>query len=184
MPIKTVLLLLALVAALFIGPGSTRAQEASVRAKSFPTGFFYRYHKIPIPEKEKVLARIDATLKKLSREGYGLIVKGAVLEKPDPGVKTYPQLTILDESGLIIIARRVSNLYYQYHGPAPINRNIYLIITHARVNVPESYIRYGFVVEGDYRAYAHKFVHAILEDLERGAAPRDPPPARQRPTLR
>jgi len=184
MPITAVLPLLVLAAALFIGPGSSRGQDASVRAKSFPTGFFYPYQKISIPEKEKVLDRIDATLQKLNREGYGLIAKGAILEKPDPGVKTYPQLTILDESGLIIIARHVPNLYYRYRGPAPINRNIYLILTRPRLNVPESYIRYGFVVEGDYRAYAHKFVHAILEGLERAAAPRDPPPTPQRPTRR
>ena len=102
------------------------AQETSVKAKQFPTGYFSQYHKIPIQEKEKVLAKIDATLKKLTQDGYGLIAKGAVIEKPDPGIQTYPQLTILDESGLVIIARQVPNLFYQYRGKAGINPNIYI----------------------------------------------------------
>ena len=38
------------------------------------------------------------------------------------------------------------------------------------MNFQESYIRYSFVVEGDYLAYAHKFVTAILENLENAAA--------------
>jgi len=87
-------------------------------------------------------------------------------------MQTYSTRTILDESGLVIIARQVPNLYYQYRGQAGINPNIYIIIKNARVNVPESYIRYSYVVEGDFVAYAHKFVSAILEGLERPAAPR------------
>ena len=157
------------------------AQDTSVRAKQFPTGYFYQYHKVPLQEKEQVLAKIDATLKKLTRDGFSLIAKGAVIEKPDPAVQTYPKLTILDESGLVIIARQVPNLYYQYRGKAGINPNIYIIIKKARVNVPESYIRYSYVVEGDFVAYAHKFVSAILEGLERPAQPPDrqpPPPPR------
>ena len=155
------------------------AQDTSVKAKQFPTGHFYQYHKIPIPEKEKVLAKIDATLKKLSCEGYGLIAKGAVIEKPDPAVKIYPKLTILDESGLLIIARQVPNLYYGYPGKTGLNPNIYIIVKNPRVNVPESFIRYSYVVEGDFLAYAHKFVNAILEGLERpGASPeRQPAPS-------
>ena len=62
------------------------------------------------------------------RSGYDLIAKGAVIEKPDPGVQIYPKLTILDESGLVIIARQVPNLYYQYRGKTGINPNIYIII--------------------------------------------------------
>jgi len=38
------------------------------------------------------------------------------------------------------------------------------------VNLPESYIRYGYVVEGDFVAYADKFVTAIMENLEGAAA--------------
>ena len=137
-------------------------------AKQFPANYFYKYQKVPIPEKAKILAKIDATLKKLNRDGFGLIAKGAVIGKLGPETKTYEKLTILDESGLIIITHKVPNLYYQYPGTAGINPNIYLIIKRARVNFPESYIRYGYVVEGDYAAYAHKFVNAILEGLERG----------------
>jgi hypothetical protein len=152
-----------------------QAEEASVQAKQFPTSYFFQYHKVPLQEKEKILGRIDATLKKLNGEGYGLIAKGAVIEKLNPDIKTYPQLTILDESGLIIIAHQVPNLYYQYRGGAT-NPNIYLIIKKARVNFPESYIRYGYVVEGDYEAYAHKFVTAILDGLERTTQQAPPPP--------
>ncbi len=145
-------------------------------AKQFPTGVFYQHRQISLAEKEKVLAKIDATLQKLNREGYGLIAKGAVLEKIGPELKTYDKLTILDESGLIIIAHRVPNLYYQYPGTAGINPNTYLIITGARVNFPESYIRYGYVVEGDYAAYANNFVHAIRQGLERATSGVSRPP--------
>ncbi len=46
------------------------------------------------------------------------------------------------------------------------------------MNFPESYIRYGYVVEGDYVGYAHKFVNAILEGLDRAPDGPDLPPAR------
>jgi hypothetical protein len=159
--------------------GPARAQAPAVSAKQFPTGYFYQYHQAPLKEKEQLLARIDATLIKLNREKLGLIAKGAVIDKLGPDQKTYDRLTILDESGLIIIARKVPNLYYHYAGPAPINPNIYLVIKNAKVNFPESYIRYGFVVEGDYVAYAHKFVTAILENLEAAAAREGEQPGRK-----
>ena len=164
-----------LVLYLIIGVMPGGAQPTSVQTKQFPTGYFSQYHKVPLQEKAKVLAKIDATLKKLAEDGYNLIAKGAVIEPPDPGVQIYPKLTILDESGLVIIARQVPNLYYQYQGKTGINPNIYIIIRKARVDVPESYIRYGYVVEGDFVAYAHKFVSAIMEGLER---PDKPSPAR------
>jgi hypothetical protein len=178
MPVKIILSLALLVFSLIIGVIPIRAQETSVKAKQFPTGYFSQYYKVPIPEKAKVLAKLDATLKELTQGGFGLIAKGAVIEKPDPGVQIYPHLTILDESGLVIIARRVPNLYYGYRGTAGINPNIYIIIKGARVNIPESYIRYSYVVEGEFVAYANKFVSAIMEGLERPAKPSpDRPPA-------
>jgi len=178
LPLKLSLSVALLTFGLIAGVTPTPAQAASLRAKHFPTGFFYQYHNIPISEKAKVLAKIDATLKKLNRDGYGLVAKGAVIEKLSPTTQTYPQLTILDESGLIIIARHVPNLYYQYCGPAAINPNIYLIIKNVRVNFPESYIRYGYVVAGDYVAYAHKFVDAIQGGLDRAVDRPDLKPAR------
>ena len=178
MPMKTIISQALLVLSLIIGVIPAGAQETSVKAKQFPTGYFSQYHKIPIPEKAKVLAKIDATLKKLTQDGFGLIAKGAVIEKPDPAIMTYPQLTILDESGLVIIARQVPNLFYQYRGKAGINPNIYIIIKNARVNIPESYIRYSYVVEGDFVAYVNKFVSAVLEGLERPAEPQGRQPAR------
>ena len=177
MPVK-IIIFQALVLSFILGVIPAGAQETSVRAKQFPTGYFSQYHKIPMPEKAKVLAKIDATLEKLTQGGFGLIAKGAVIEKPDPAVMTYPQLTILDESGLVIIARQVPNLYYGYRGKAGINPNIYIIIKNARVNTPESYIRYSYVVEGEFVAYANKFVSAIMEGLERPAEPQGRQPAR------
>ena len=167
-----------LVLCLIIGVIPGWAQDTSVQAKQFPTGYFYQYQKISLQEKEKVLAKVDATLKKITQDGYDLIAKGAVIERPDPGVQIYPKVTILDESGLVIIARQVPNLYYQYGGKAGINPNLYIIIKNARVNIPESYIRYGYVVEGDFVAYANNFVKAIMEGLERPAGPPDRQPAR------
>jgi hypothetical protein len=176
---KMLRLLALLIPGLLAGATPLLAADASVQAKNFPTGYFYQYHKLSIPEKEKVLGKIDATLQQLNRDKVGLIAKGAVIEKPDITVQTYPKLTILDESGLVIIARQVPNLYYQYRGQNGINPNIYIIIKNARVNVPESYIRYSYVVEGDFVAYAQKYVSAILGGLE--GAPQTqpaPPPAR------
>jgi hypothetical protein len=171
--------LVLLVLAVFSGITPSRADEASMTAKQFPTSYFYQYQKISLAKKAKILAKIDGTLRKLNQEGDGLIAKGAVISNLNPETKTYEKLTILDESGLIIIAHQVPNLYYQYPGQAGINPNIYLIIKRARVNFPESYIRYGYVVEGDFAAYANKFVKAILEGLERGAdgTGRQPTPA-------
>ena len=169
MPAKTITFQALLVLSLIMGVVPAGGQETSVKAKQFPTGYFSQYHKIPIPEKAKVLGKLDATLKNLTDDGFGLIAKGAVIEKPDPGIMTYPQLTILDESGLVIIARRVPNLFYQYRGKAGINPNIYIIIKGARVNIPESYIRYSYVVEGEFVAYADKYVSAIMGGLERPA---------------
>ena len=60
------------------------AQETPVQTKQFPTGYFYQYQKVPLQEKEKVLAKIDATLKKLTQDGYGLIAKGAVIRNRTP----------------------------------------------------------------------------------------------------
>jgi len=178
MPMKTIPSQALLMLCLIFGVIPGWAQETSVKTKQFPTSYFYQYQKISLQEKEKVLAKIDTTLKKLTRDGYALIVKGAVIEKPDPAIQTYPKLTVLDESGLVIIARQVPNLFYQYRGKAAINPNIYIIIKNARVDVPESYIRYSFVVEGDFVAYANKFVKAIMEALERpAAAPPDRQPA-------
>ena len=156
------------------------AAGEAISAKQFPTGYFFRFHKAPLAEKKRALAQLDATLQKLNHEGLSLIVKGAVIDKPDPRQATYPRLTILDESGLIISARNVPNLYYGYGGPGPLNPNIYIVIKKVRLDVPESYIRYGFVVEGDFVAYADKFVHAILENLE-GAAGRGEAPEAKRP---
>jgi len=177
MPMKIIFSQALLVLSLILGVIPAGAQETSVKAKQFPTGYFSQYHKLPIPEKAKVLAKIDATLKELTQGGFGLIAKGAVIEKPDPAIMTYPQLTILDESGLVIIAHRVPNLFYQYSGKAGINPNIYIIIKGARVNIPESYIRYSYVVEGDFVAYANKYVSAVLGGLERPAEPQGRQPA-------
>lgn len=167
---------LALAMLLFLSapPGlSPAAAGEAVSAKQFPAGYFLRLPKAPVAAKEKTLKQLEATLQKLNREGLGLIAKGAVIDKLDTRRPLYDKLTILDESGLIIVARRVPNLYYGYQGPGPINPNLFIVIKRARVDVPESYIRYGYVVEGDFVAYADKFVTAIMENLEGAARERE-----------
>ncbi|MCL4504293.1 MAG: hypothetical protein M1438_20910 [Deltaproteobacteria bacterium] len=158
---------LTIIGALYSGP--VIAAEA-VSAKQFPTGCFYRFDKATIEQKKQTLTQLDNTLKRLNREGVGLIAKGAVIDKLDNLRPVYEKLTILDESGLIITARRVPNLYFGYQGPGPINPNIYIVINKPRVDIPESFIRKGFVVEGDFEAYADKFVAAIMENVEGAAA--------------
>jgi hypothetical protein len=157
------------------------APEPAVTAKRWPPGYFLQYQQAPVKEKEQVLADLQAALARLNREGNALIAKGTVIDRPDTRRKTYDRLAILDDSGLLIIARRVPNLYYGYQGPAPLNPNIYLLLKNPRVNVNDSLIRGKFVVEGDYVAFAHKFVEAIMEGLE-GAAHRElEPPAKRQP---
>ncbi len=158
--------LIAWVILLLTGALTWGADQPSLTARHWPPGYFYRYSKLPVAEKEKLLARIDAALHRLKEEGGGLMAKGAVIEKPATTVKTYPKLTVLDESGLIIQARNVPNLYYRYRGPGPLNPNIFIVIKDARVNRTESFIRQGFVVEGDFQAYADKFVKAIMFGVE------------------
>jgi hypothetical protein len=170
--LKTLALVMVMILVAII---SAQAEPASVKAKQFPASHFYLGEKISMSAKAKILAKIDATLQKLNQEGYGLMTKGSVLEKISPRVKTYDKLTILDASGLIVIAHRVPNLYYQYPGKTPLNPNIFLIVKKARVNFPESYIRYGYVVEGDYLAYPDKYVEAIMADLRRGLMPKPQP---------
>ncbi len=173
-------LYLTIVAILLLFPGqAARAQETSVRAKQFPPGYFYPQLKAPVAEKQQVLEKLAATLTRLNRDGYDLVAKGAVLDRQDTTRKIYGRLAILDESGLIIVARNVPNLYYLYPNPAAINPNIYLIIKNPRVNVEDSFIRYSIVVEGDYVAYVHKFVAAIMETLEGPGARGEPRPEGQ-----
>src|SRR6266511_3016055 len=95
------------------GMGSRPGTAAdAVTAKQFPTGYFYRYDKASIEQKKQTLTRLDTTLQRLNRENLGLIAKGAVIDKLDNLQPIYDKLTILDESGLIITARRVPNLYF------------------------------------------------------------------------
>jgi hypothetical protein len=171
MTTKLTLAIVMLLLATGAASGPAAAAAAAVSAKQFPTGYFYQYDKVPIEQKKQTLAQLDATLERLNREGLGLIAKGAVIDTLDNRRPLYDKLTILDESGLIITARRVPNLYCGYQGPGPINPNIYIVIKKVRVDIPESLIRRGFVVAGDFVAYADKFVAAIMENLE-GAASR------------
>lgn len=151
-------------------PLSVLGEGASVKAKQWPAGYFYRYKKISLKEKEQILAKIDATLKKLNQEGNGLIVKGAVIDPLGPDKKIYQTLTVLDDSGLIIMVHHVPNIYYNYYGPpANINKNIFLVARNVKLNKTESYIRYGFVVEGDYLAFAQKYLTAIMKQGEKVA---------------
>ena len=171
MTAKTTLTLVIILLTLTIGLSPAAAAE-TVSAKQFPAGYFYRCRQASVEDKKKTLAQLEATLQRLNREGLGLIAKGAVIDKLGTDQVVYDHLDVLDESGLIITARRVPNLYYGYQGPGPINPNLFIVIKQARVDVPESYIRYGFVVAGDFVAYADKFVTAVMENLE-GAAARE-----------
>lgn len=181
MTAKSILALAIALTLIITALGRPAAAGEAVSAKQFPSGYFLRLPKAPVAAKEKTLKQLEATLQKLNREGLGLIAKGAVIGKPRTDQTVYDRLEILDESGLIITARRVPNLYYGYRGPGPLNPNLFIVIKKARVNFTESYIRYGFVVEGDFVAYADKFVTAIMENLEgAGARPGERPEERPR----
>ena len=75
MPLRIISALALLILSLISGVIPGWAQATAVKTKPFPSGYFYQYHKIPLQEKEKVLAKIDATLKKLNQDGYDLIAK-------------------------------------------------------------------------------------------------------------
>jgi len=145
------------------------AADTAVSAKQFPPGYFFRYSKMSLKEKEKMLDNLATALQKLNLDGLGLIAKGAIIGPVRSDRKTYDRLTILDDSGLIVIAHRVPNLYYRYQGPQPPNPNTYMVVKNLKVNERESYRRSGLVVDGDFLAYAAKFVTAIMEGWERAA---------------
>jgi hypothetical protein len=152
------------------GPSWTAlAQDAAVSAKQWPVGYFHQYRKVSLPEKEKILAKIDAALKKLNAEKGNLVVKGSVIDPLRPDLQTYKTLSVLDESGLILVVRNVPNIYYGYPGPpAGLNKNIYLVAKNARLNKTESYIKYWFVVEAEFLAFVDKYMRAIMKEVPPG----------------
>lgn len=152
-------------------PGAALAAAAAVvDAKRWPLGFFFPYHQAPLRERDKVLQAIAARLDQLHAARQGLLVKGAILDPLRTDIPVYDQVRILDDSGLLIVVRRLPNLYYRFSG-GPLNRNTYLVIKNPRVNYLDSYIKQNFVVEGDFFAYVQSYIDALRRQVGSPAPP-------------
>jgi len=159
------LLGLALLAAL-----STNVPAAGpvVQGKAWPVGYFLKYQKISPAQRQEVFRDIAAKLRDLNEARESLVVKGTVIGSLGPEQKVYDKLTVLDESGLKVVVRRVPNIYYGFYGPPKlINPNVYLLIRRVKLKETDSLIEEGFVVEGDYHGFAHAYITAIQQSLER-----------------
>jgi hypothetical protein len=167
--LSAAVLLAAAVAALVpvLSGGSFGQPAHSVKAKSWPVGYFFPYQKATLKERERLFADIEAKLKQINENKEALVVKGTMIGQPRLDLPTYPQMTVFDESGLRVIVRRVPNIYYRFTGPpAAINKNIYMVVNRLKLNRVESNLNYTFVVEGEFLAFAHNYMTEILKDLD------------------
>ena len=167
--LRAAVLLAAAVAVFGSGvPGESFGQQASsVKAKSWPVGYFFPYQKATLKEREKIFADIETKLTQINENKEALVVKGTMIGPARLDLPTYPQMTVFDESGLRVIVRRVPNIYYRFTGPpAAINKNIYMVVNRVKLNRVESNLNYTFVVEGEFLAFAHNYMTEILKDLD------------------
>lgn len=148
--------------------GPVAAQEsATLSCKSFPPGYFVRELSLTPAKRSALLARIARELAALNAKGECLIVKGTMLEPPDTRRHVYDKITILDDSGLKVVVRKVPNLYYGYPGPPErLNRNVYLVARRLELKELESRLSESFIIEGDFVAYAGKYLEALRRSLE------------------
>lgn len=155
---------------LVLGSGTAAAQgSASVKAKSWPVGYFFKHQKATLKERERIFQDIEAKLKQINDNKEALVVKGTIIGPVRTDIPQYPQVTIFDESGLKVMVRRFPNIYYGFAGPpGAINKNVYLVAHHLKLNRIESNMTYSFVVEGDFLAFAHNYMTEMLKDLGRG----------------
>ncbi|MEJ5331104.1 MAG: hypothetical protein WHT07_13235 [Desulfobaccales bacterium] len=150
------------------GGGAATAQEsATLSCKSFPPGYFVRELSPTPAKRQALLARIARELTALNDRGECLIVKGTMLEPPDTRRQVYDKITILDDSGLKVVVRKVPNLYYGYPGPPErLNRNVYLVARRLELKELESRLSESFIIEGEFVAYAGKYLEALRRSLE------------------
>lgn len=149
-------------------PRGALASGPVVQSKAWPVGYFLKYRKITPGKRQEILRDIKAKLQDLNQAGKSLVVKGTVIGKLGPEKKIYDKLTVLDESGLRVVVRRVPNIYYGFYGPPKlINPNVYLLVRKVKLKETDSLIEEGFVVEGEYVGFAHAYIVAIRESMER-----------------
>lgn len=148
--------------------GPVAAQEsATLSCKSFPPGYFVREMSLTPAKRQALLARIARELAALNAKGECLIVKGTMLEPPDTRRQVYDNITILDDSGLKVVVRKVPNLYYGFPGPPErINRNVYLVARRLELKELESRLSESFIIEGDFVAYAQGYLEALQRLFE------------------
>lgn len=148
------------------GPGAAQ-ESATLSCKSFPPGYFVRELSLTPAKRQALLGRIARELAALNARGECLIVKGTMLEPPDTRRQVYDKITMLDDSGLKVVVRKVPNLYYGYSGPPErINRNVYLVARRPELKELESRLSESFIIEGEFVAYAGKYLEALRRSLE------------------
>jgi len=148
--------------------------SATLSCKSWPPGYFLRDFSPSPARRQTLLIHIARELEGLNARGECLVVKGTMLEPPDIRRPLYDKITVLDDSGLKVIVRRVPNLYYRWPGPPErLNRNVYLVARRLKVREVESRLSDSFIIEGEFVAYAGRYLEALGESLRRGAGPED-----------
>lgn len=164
--VRALALVLLLIGFMVGGPAAAQ-ESATLSCKSFPPGYFVRELSLTPAKRQALLARIARELTALNDRGECLIVKGTMLEPPDTRRQVYDKITILDDSGLKVVVRKVPNLYYGYFGPPErVNRNVYLVARRLELKELESRLSESFIIEGEFVAYAGKYLEALRRSLE------------------
>jgi hypothetical protein len=166
-----VVFLAALVAVLVPAP-LIPAQEAArtLSCKSWPAGYFLTEDSRKPAQWKRLLRLLERELAGLNARGECLVVKGTIIEPLETTRRYYDTITILDESGLKVVVRRMPNLYYRYPGLlGPMHKNVFLVARNLRLQEADSRLTGSFLVAGDFVAYASKYLEALGKYWGNGA---------------
>lgn len=151
-----------------------------VQGYSWPPGFFYRLGRLTVPAFNQALDELDSRLASLRQQQAGLLVKGEITGPLTTRERIYAEVQILDQSGLLILARNVPNLYYGFAGPSGrLNRNTFFVLKNPHLDRIESQLRRQFVVRGEFLAFVRKYLEALLAEWH--SLPAQGPADRSRP---
>lgn len=141
------------------------AAAEEIESYCWPAGFFYRLGKLKPQAWDRALDEIEARLADLQRHKRGLLVKGEIIGPLSNRNPVYPEVLVLDQSGLVVRVRNLPNLFFGYQGqPTRFNRNTFLVIKKPQLERLESHIRQQFVISGDFYAFSQRYLEALTSD--------------------
>lgn len=148
------------------------AVAEEVQGYSWPPGFFYRLGRLKVSAFNQALDELDSRLAGLRQQQAGLLVKGEITGPLTTGARIYAEVQILDQSGLLILARNVPNLYYGFAGPSGrLNRNTFFVLKNPHLDRIESQLRRQFVIRGEFLAFVRKYLEALRAEWHALPAP-------------